>query len=162
MSGLAACHRIFVTSVFTEQVTWIGERFEFERMSEGIKEKHRRLLARFSAKTHVGFDDESHVRVFQPAGQRFPLRPFQDDAEVGNRNLMSVDRIAAHFGSLSIANIPRQLLGRTFVANELVPEEIEIDPLLIRASFGALQLLAVELPSRRHIGNRDREMEWHQ
>ena len=82
-------------------------------------------------------------------GQRLPRRHVQDDAEMAHRNVLPVDQ-AGRVGHPG---------GADPVRDDLVPVEIEIDPVVGRAAFGATEESAVEAARLAEIGNRKGKVE---
>ena len=74
----------------------------------------------------------------QPLGERVPRIPFDHHAEMRHGHVVAVDRVVdGRAGSA----VDRQ------VRDELVAEEVEVDPLGGAAAFGAAEQLAIE-PAR--------------
>ena len=102
-----------------EQLFDVRERLELERVAEWIEEEHRRLLARLAPEADVRLDDEFASRGTEAARQDRPTsRSRQDHAEMPHRNVIAVDQ-ARRVGHLR---------RRDLVRDDLVAEEIEIDP----------------------------------
>jgi len=82
--------------LFSEELAHILERLEFKSVAARVKEKHGGLLAYLAFKPNVRFDHKLGTKRLQTFGQRFPLLPTQNDAEVRNRDIVSVDRVAVN------------------------------------------------------------------
>ena len=93
-------------------------------------------------------DREFDARGGEPVGQRLPLGHSEHDAEVRHGHVMAVDGVAR--------------FGRAFgsqVRNNLVPVEIEIDPVVGAAPFRAPHRPAPERPRLGDVAHRKGEVE---
>ena len=100
-------------------------------------QEHGRLLARQALEAHAGLDHELDPGRLQPVSQFVPLVPGQDNAEMRHRYIMPVNRVAVP-GTTGSGSIIHD------VGDELVPEEIEVHPSLITATFTTPQQVPVE------------------
>src|SRR6266851_2362349 len=125
---------IWVRSLLGEQLTDVGECLELESVAGGIEEEHGGLFACFALEPDVGFDDEGDACAAQTIGKPLPCRRGQDDSEVRNGNVMAVDGVVVCLAAR----------GGLQVRDDLVAEEIEVDPLCRAAAFGATERGAVE------------------
>src|SRR6185437_16824423 len=139
----------FLRSGRREELVHVGERLEFERVAERIEEEHRRLLARLPGEANVRLDDELGVRLAKARGEAIPRRTIGDDAEMAHGHLLSIDEAGG------VAHRARVDLVR----DDLVPEEIEVDPVVAAAAFGAAEELPVEAARQGQVGDGEREVE---
>jgi hypothetical protein len=73
--------------------------------------------------------------IVQALGKIFELLPFQYDAEVGDGDVLTVDLIAVIVGFFFWRE----------VSDQLVTKQVEIDPLVISAAFGATEYGTVKM-----------------
>ena len=83
-------------------------------------EKHRRLLAHLSLETNIGLDHKYGLRVPHPVRKRAPLRHCQHHAKMRHGDIMAID------------GVMRPDAARRWIemGDNLMPEEIEIDPMI--------------------------------
>ena len=91
-------------------------------------------LAGLALEAGVGFDDELGPGGRQALGKRVPVGGLQDRAEVADRHVVAVD---------GAGRLMPDLLGRQ-VRDDLVAVEIEVDPDVAGAAFGATEQGAVK------------------
>lgn len=115
-------------------LTRICEGLEFKRIAGRVEQKHGCLFADFAMETDTGFNHERDTCFLQPSGQRFPLRHIKDKTKVRYRYVMAID---------SIVGILKAAFGRE-VRNDLMPEQIEVDPAVTGSSFRAFKQTAIE------------------
>jgi hypothetical protein len=113
----------------------IGEGFEFEGIACGIEEEHGCLFADFAFEADVGLDDKSGSGVAETLGESFPLLHREDYTEVRDGDVVAVDGIVMRLVAVG---------GRLEVRDDLVAEEIEVDPLCGAAAFGAAEGGSIE------------------
>jgi hypothetical protein len=118
-----------------EQLRRILERFELECISRGIEQEHCRLLADLATETNAGFDNEADSGITQACRERMPLGPIKHDAEVRHRHIFSIDLVEAQW-----------LSARIKMRDELMPEEIEVDPILRATPFWTCEAPSIEAP----------------
>ena len=116
-----------------EQLIDVPECLELEGISAGVMEEHCHLLARKAREAQVGLDDERHAGSANALGKHVEILPWQDDAEVRNGNVMAIDRI-----------MMRTIPGWSEMRNDLMAEQIEVDPFIAAAPLGAAQDLSIE------------------
>src|SRR5262245_10979506 len=104
------------------------EGLEFERVARRIVEEERRLFADFAAEADARLDHEARATGAQSLGQRFPGLPRQHDAEMRHGYILAVDFVEVQRASRGIE-----------VRDELMTEEIEVDPLPRAASLRAAE-----------------------
>src|SRR5678815_2743286 len=132
-----------------EDVLGVLEGLELERVSAGVAEEHRHLLARLALETDAGLDDERHSGASDPVRGLVKLVPAENRAEVGHG-----DRQTFHLpGVMRLGDRPRH------VAGDLVSEEVEVDPVRRAPPFLATQKLSVEPTRRIEIADVEREVE---
>src|SRR5690606_16148523 len=140
-----------------EDLCLVLEGLEFEGVARGVEEEHGCLFAGLAAEADVGFDHEGDARRPEPVRQRMPVVPVEDEAEMGNRNMVAVDLVRDSFrcGIAALAQAPQ-------MSDNLVSEEIEADPAFVRTALGTAEQAAVEFPGARQIIDRESDMEsWH-
>jgi hypothetical protein len=117
-----------VQSLLCEELADVGKRLEFKCIACGIEKEHGRLLADLALEANVGFDDERDARAAQAIGERLPGLHRKHDAEVRNGNVVAVDGVVMGFA-----------VGGDWLQmrDDLVAEEIEVDPLSGAAAFCA-------------------------
>ena len=135
-------------SLSCKKLTDIGERFELKRISSRIEEEHRSLFAHLTLEPNIGFNHKVNPGSSQPIRKRLPIVHRQHDAEVRNWNIVAIHRIVV------------RLLRRTRLQmrNNLVAEEIEIDPLRRTSSLCTSQRASVKSTSSIEIIDRKRDM----
>jgi hypothetical protein len=122
--------------LFGEELREVGEGFELEGVAGGIEEEHCRLLADFALEAGVGFDDEVDAGGAEALGEGFPVRLGEDDAEVRDGDVVAIDGIAVRvFGDCG---------SGLEVGDDLVAEEVEVDPVIGAAAFGTAENLAIK------------------
>ena len=94
-------------------------------------------------------DDEGNPCLLQLSGHRLPLRHLQHHAEMPHRNL-----IAIHRAGVVVAGLVGAQMG-----DDLVAEEIEINPIRRRAPLRATQQIAIKSARFIQGGDREGEME---
>src|SRR5687767_7574072 len=130
-----------------EQLRRILERLELECISRGIEQEHCRLLADLTTEADAGFDNEADSDITKARGERMPLGPIKHDAEVRHRHIFSIDFVEVH-----------QLSARSKMRDELMPEEIEVDPFLRATPFGTGEAASIEAPRGAQVVNGYRQM----
>ena len=132
---------------FREQLRRILERFELECISRGIEQEHRRLLADLTTESNAGFDNEVHSGVMQARRERMPCIPIKHNAEVRNGHILSVDLVDV-----------QRLSARIEMRDDLMPEEIEVNPFVRATPFGACEAPAIEIPRGAEVVNGYRQV----
>ena len=87
----------------------------------------------------IWLDNERHARRANTFGEIFPLLLREYDTEVRNRNVVAVDRVAVARSPVAPCRV------RLVVRDDLMSEEIEVDPMLRAAPLGAPENGAVEV-----------------
>lgn len=111
----------------------IAERLELQHVAGRVAHEHGRLFSGFSPEADGRFQVECRPADPEAFHQNFPLLPFQDQSEMGNRNGLPVDRVAGLFPS-RVAVVRR----------DLVPHQVKVDPFLGCAPDAALQDPGIE------------------
>jgi len=130
--------------LFCEELTQVCEGLELESISSRVEEEHCRLFADLSPKSCVGFDDKFHARGADAFGKRLPIRLSKYDAEMGDGDVVAIHRVAV------------DRLGGWFglvVGDDLVAEEVEVDPVVGAAALRTTQNGAIEMSCCRKIVN---------
>lgn len=135
-------------NVLREHLRKILERLELERIAAGIEKEHRRLLADLALEAHVRLNDEVDAGRDELLREGVPLRHGEYHAEMAHRHLIAVHR----------AGLPVTRFIRCEVRDNLVPIEVEIDPGIGAAAFGAAEQAAVEGPRPAEVGDGKRQM----
>ena len=121
--------------LFGEELAEVGEGFEFEGVAGGVEEEHGGLFSNFAFEAGVGLDDEGDTGGFDAFGEGLPIRLGEDDSKVRNGDVVAVDGVGRRRGG-----------GAGFVVGyDLVAEEVEVDPDVGAATFGAAEDGAVEM-----------------
>ena len=128
----------------------VSKGLELERIARRILKEHRRLLAGLADKADVRRDAEFYTGSGNPVGERLPVFHRQHDAEMRHRHVMSVDRVR-----------DRKRLGRRIeMRDDLVAEQVEIDPVIGAAPLRATEHATVKGARGGEIVDREGEMEW--
>ena len=135
-----------------EELAHILEGLEFEGIAARVEQEHGGLLANLSFESNVRFDHKFGTERLEALCQRFPFFPSQDDAEVRNRNVVPVDRVAVN----------ALLRGgfRVFVNHQLMPVKVEVDPLVTGTTLFQAKDLSVKSAGCSQVVNGDGEVEW--
>ncbi len=80
-------------NLLRKKLLQIVKPFKFKSVSGRIEEKHGSLLPNLPFKTNIGIDHELDSCFHETAPQFSPLGHRQDNPEVGNRDIMAIDRI---------------------------------------------------------------------
>src|SRR5262249_8755421 len=107
------------------------------------------LLARSPAKAHVRLDQEGDARGAEALAHLLPARPLEDRAEVAHGDVVAVDVV----GFLRTAGRREEMRG------DLVPEEVEVDPVLGAAALAAAEDPGVEGARRCEVADGKGEVE---
>ncbi len=78
-----------------EELGEVGEGFELEGVAGGVEEEHGGLFADLAFEAGIGLDDEVDVGRAGAFGELLPVGGREDDAEVGDGDVVAVDRVAA-------------------------------------------------------------------
>src|SRR5579871_22222 len=117
------------------------EGLELECIAGRIEQEHRRLFAGLSLEPDGRLDLEPHTVLAQPLGQPMPLRHLEYRAAMRDRHAVAVDGVV-------VGGDPAVLAERRIqVADELVTEQVEVDPVRVAASLAAAEHVRVE-PAR--------------
>ncbi len=122
-----------------EQRAEVVEALELQRIAGRIEEKHGSLLAHFALKANVGFDHKHHARTLQPFRERLPLVHREHDAEVGDWHVVPVDWIA-------MLGLCCRFPAMFDVRDDLVPKQIEVDPLRSTPALRAAKNCPIKVP----------------
>ena len=119
-----------------EELCRVREGFEFQSVACGIKEEHGGLLAYLSFEADVGLDDKGDVGGSEAVCEGLPGLHRENDAEVRHGDFVSVHGIVVLDGRAS---------ARLVVRNDLVTEEVEVDPLRGATAFRTAKGGAVKM-----------------
>jgi len=92
-SGKPGSTRKVADASTREELTYVGECLELECISGWIQEEHRGLLPWLTLEPCVRFDDEPCAPRAKTLSQRLPLILSKYHPKMGNRHIMTVDRI---------------------------------------------------------------------
>jgi len=126
----------------------IRKRLKLQRVAAWIAHEHRLLLARLSGEAQIGLDDEIGLGRLKALGQRIEILILQDQPEMADRNLFAVDRA----GRSRVA----QLRGQ--VGDDLVSQQVKIDPVIALPPRAAAQHARVKIARRLQIMDRKSEV----
>ena len=116
-------------------MAYVGEGFELQGVAGWIEEEHGRLLADLATKADMGFDDEVDAGGAETVGEVLPVLHGKDNTKVRDGDVVSIDGIVVGVAAA---------VGGLEVRDDLVAEEIEVDPLGGAAALGTVQYGAVE------------------
>jgi len=105
------------------------------------------LLADLATEADAGFDNEAHSGVSQVRSERMPRVPIEHDAEVRHGYVFSIDWVEMQRLSASLE-----------MRDELMPEEIEIDPLFRTTPFRTCEASSIEAARGAQVVNGYRQM----
>lgn len=134
-----------------EELCRVREGFEFQSVACGIKEEHGGLLAYLSFEADVGLDDKGDVGGSEAVCEGLPGLHGENDAEVRHGDFVSVYSIVVLDGRAS---------ARFVVRNDLVTEEVKVDPLRGAATFRAAKGGAVKMARSDEIVDGEGNVEW--
>lgn len=106
------------------------------------------MFSDLALKAGVGLNDKANASGTQAFGEELPVPLCQDNSKMWNRNIMPIDRIA----------MQRRILcgGAGFVmSDDLVAEEVKVDPVLCAPALRQTQYRAVEVPGSFEIIDRE-------
>ncbi len=127
-----------------EELSQIRERLEFERIAGGVQEEHGGLFPHLTCEPGVRFDDECDAGGTNTPSQFAPLRRVEHHPEMWYGHIVAVDGITL------ARTVPRGGV-RLQMRDDLVAEEIEVDPFSRTAAFRAAEHRAVEAARCREI-----------
>lgn len=131
---------------------------EFQGVAAGIEKKHGGLFARLPLEADVGLDDEFDVVFAQSIREGLPAVHSKDDAEMRDGDAVTIDGIHVSRDAALRADV------RVQMTDDLVAEEVEIDPGLVTATFTAAKQSTIKGSGFSDITDLKREMkrsEWH-
>ena len=120
---------IMVPSARKQLAFYVPETLEFERIPRWVKKEQGTLLPRLTLETDVRLDNKMLNNLLQPGGERLPVLKLEHDTAMRYRHTLPIYRV----GDTSDLSILTQ--GRVVVYDELMPEHIEIDPLIGAAAL---------------------------
>lgn len=117
-----------------EQLSHVLKGLELEGIPRRVQEEHGRLFPDLPLKADVRFDDKINALGFQVLREILEDVPRKDHPIVRHRYILAVYRIRM------------QLLFRFrfVVYHQLMPEEVEIDPVVAASPFGAIEHIAIK------------------
>ena len=133
MSRRMPCPHPLGKRLFREHLTHVRKGLEFERIAGRIVKEHGGLLTYLALKADVRLDLKVHAMLPQAVGELLPSFHRQDNTEVRYWHGMAIHRIMV-----------RGVRSRRQMRDDLMAEEVEVDPLVSGASFGAAESLAIE------------------
>lgn len=126
----------------------VRKRLDLERIARRVQKEHGRLFTDFALEAHMRLDDEFHARRREFVRCSLPLIHGQHHAEVPDR-----DCVAVYLARLPMTNFFRRKMG-----HDLVPVEIEIDPVGRATAFRAAEQVAIKLTGGRNVMDRKGEV----
>ena len=117
-------------------------------VSRRVEQEHRPLLTGLPLEADMGLDDELDIRGSQAIGEFVELRDRQDQAEVRDRDVVSVDRIV---------DLLRPA-GRQ-VRDHLVAVQVPVHPGVCAAALPEAEHFAVEAAGGGQVVDGHRQME---
>ncbi len=130
----------------------IRKGFEFQGVSGWIVEEHRRLFAHFTLEADIGFDLKLLACGNQSVRQRLPLVHCQHHPEVWDRHGMPVNRIMVNLFGI------RRL--RLVMRDDLVPKQIEVNPLRRASPLRTPQLAPVKSSGSVQVVDGECNVKW--
>lgn len=79
--------------LFCEELADISEGLELQGITRRVEKEHGGLFADFALEANVWLDDEIDTSVVETLGESVPFFHRKNDTEVGNGNIVAVDRI---------------------------------------------------------------------
>ena len=119
---------------FGEELTHVGKGFELQRVARRIEKEHRCLFAHLTFEANIRLDDEFDLACAEPFSQLLPVCDREDDPEVWDGYIMSINWIVVVFA----------VFGRFQMSDDLVSEQVEVDPLCGTATFRTAKCSAIE------------------
>ncbi len=123
-------------SVGSEQASKVCEGLELEGVAGGVAKEHGRLFAWLAHETSVRLDAEGHASRLDPLREGGPVFGLQHDTEVRHGYIEPIDRVVQGIGARRPATLQ--------VRDDLMTEQIEIDPLRAAAPFSTSQHPRIE------------------
>jgi len=139
--------------LFGEELSDVGECFELESIACGIEEEHGCLFADLAFEADIGLDDEGDACAAKAVGEGFPVFHGQHDAEVRDGDIVAVDGVVVGFPVGG---------GGLEMRDDLMAEEIEVDPLRGAASFRAAEDGSVEGAGCIEVVDGEGDVKWGQ
>lgn len=127
----------------------VRKALELQGIAAGVAKEHRGLLTSLPGKAHMRFDTKHRPCRTQPFRQRIPVSAFQHDTEMRHRNIVAVDRIVVLF-----SGTPRRKMR-----DDLMPKQIEVNPVIGTAALFTSEHLAVKFTRRGKAVYREGQME---
>src|SRR5690606_5416076 len=151
--GIRAWTFLHSGSILLEQFgVDVAETLELQRIAGGVAEEQRALLTGLSPEAHMRFHREVHLFA-QTQRQRLPFVEGQHHAAVRHRHTLAVH------GAFALPH-PALAAERWIVMHhELMPEQIEIDPLRTAATLRQAEAAAVEIACLLEIAHLQRDVE---
>ena len=76
-----------------KQIRIVGKGLELQRIAAGVIKEHRGLFAHLALEPYMWFNAEMNARRLYAFGQGFPLRHFQNNAEMRDGDVMAIDGV---------------------------------------------------------------------
>jgi hypothetical protein len=131
-----------------EELGWVSECFELQCVATWVEKEHGGLFTNQTLKADARFDHKRDTLRFQIGGEHIELVPCKNDAKVGDGYVVGIDRVVVEGWSL-----------RRKVTDDLVAEEIEVNPLRTRPALRATKHAAIKRSGRIEISDRKGEVE---
>jgi hypothetical protein len=123
-----------VEDLFCEELADVCEGLEFQGVSCGVEEEHGGLFTDFTLEADVGLDDEGDSGVAKAIGETLPNVHGENYAEVWDGDVVAVHGVVMDVG----------VYGGLEMGDDLMAEEIEVDPLSGAAAFWAAEDFSVK------------------
>ena len=130
------------------------EGLEFEGIAGRVADEERGLLARCVQEPGVGFDDPIDFVLSESRRQLGPFPGFEHHPAVRYRHTMTINRVAV---GRDVSVAPQV---RIEVADKLMAEHIEIDPVARAAALCTAENFRVEASCLRDVPHLDGDMKW--
>ena len=138
-----------LTTSFCKDLRGVFEGLKLQSIAAGIEKKHSGLFAHFPFKANVRLNHKLNAMPLELLGQAVPVLPLRHRPEMPDGYIFAIYGVDLRL---------RQLL-RFDVCAELMPEEIEVDPLVGRAACFAARQVAKECFGTGNVFHRKGQME---
>lgn len=130
-----------------ENLLVVRKGLELERIARGIEKEHRPLLTDFAGEAHVRLDDKVDLLRTETRRKQLEIRDRENDAEMRHRDVVAVDLV-----------VMEHLPADDEVGDQLVTEQVPIDPLRAPPAPSTTEKIAVEGGGCDEVVDGDREM----
>src|SRR5438309_2463374 len=127
--------------------TDVAEGLELERVASGVADEERRLLSGGVGKTGAGLDDPVDRVPAQSPRQLAPVAGLEHHPTVRHRHPQTLNGVEMRVDAPPRSELPVE------VADELMPEHVEVDPVGGAAALGATEHPGIEAPRLLEIAD---------